>query len=129
MKVKSLAELKRTLKVGMQLKLVRHDLVAKGGLKVVGNLGTTTIKPKIFIGQVREVASATATHITLATPQPDGSLHPSYLDWPKANRFRPTENGFEIDLNDDGKFTEAMGYEFVQEEPCAAATNQHATVS
>ena len=106
----SLAAIKRKIRVGTKLKLVRHDWFAKGGLVVRGNLGTTVLKPKIEVGCVRPVTVVHATEIALT-----GEAGTSWLQWPKAYCVRDTPNGFEIDLRCDGTFAEVMGYEFVPE--------------
>ena len=100
----SLASIKRKLKVGTLLKLVRHDFLKP--FVVHGNLGQTVIQPKIFVGQVRPIALIQAKQIALKTDD-----HLSYLEWPKANCIRETPNGFEIDLDDTGKFEHIMAYE------------------
>lgn len=104
----SLANIKRNIKVGTLLKLVRHDWLRP--IVVNGNLGQTTIQPKITLDMVRPVRSVLSKGITLTT----GSDY-SILPWPKATSIRETANGFEIDLNQDGKFEAVMGYEFVKE--------------
>lgn len=104
----SLAVLKRKLTLGTQLKLVRHDWM-KTPLVVRGNLGDTIIQPKIFVGLVRPIAMIQSNQIALRTGK-----ELSYITWPKASSVRETENGFEIDLNDNGKFKDVMGYEIVK---------------
>lgn len=104
----SLASLKAKLKVGTLLKLVRHDFLK---LTVIyGNLGVTTLQPKLFIGQVRPIVRTQTNAIVLRSEQAD-----SWLNFPKAKYVRETPNGFEIDLNVDGPgdFKEVMAYEFV----------------
>jgi hypothetical protein len=113
--MKTLAELKRTIKVGTKLKLVRHDWFAKGGIVVHGNLGTTRLKPKYNVGCVRRVAVVHTTEIGIETFNPQGGSEYSWLQWPKAAHVRFTDNGFEIDLNGDGQFDQVMGYEFTEE--------------
>ena len=102
----SLASIKRKLKVGTLLKLIRHDFLKP--ITVEGNLGRTVIQPKIFIGQVRPIALIQAKQIALRTAD-----HLSYLNWPKANCIRETANGFEIDLYGTGKFEHIMAYEIL----------------
>lgn len=109
----SLAETKRRIVIGTQLKLVRHDWFTGGGMTVHGNLGTTVLKGRIEVGCIRTVSRVQTAQFALATPQPDGSVKDSWVQWPKASSFRVTANGFEIDLKHTGTFEEAMGYEFV----------------
>lgn len=106
----SLASIKRNIKVGTLLKLVRHDWFPNCTMTVHGNTGTTQLKGRIAIGQVRPVVLIQASQIALETPGSGAS----YLTWPKANCIRKTPNGFEIDLEMDGQFSKVMGYEFVQ---------------
>ena len=95
----SLASIKRSIKVGTLLKLVRHDWFPNG-------------KGSLAIGQVRPIVLIQASQITLETPGSNSGK--SYLTWPKANCIRETPNGFEIDLLDTGQFSKVIGYEFVQ---------------
>jgi hypothetical protein len=107
----SLTVLKRRIRVGMKLKLVRHD-----GLRPIvvrGNVGDTATEPKIQVGMVRSVCIVHRDEFALLTQLPDHT-EPSYITWPKASRVRDTERGFQIDLNDDGTFTAVMEYEFVE---------------
>jgi hypothetical protein len=107
----SLAAIKRRITVGTKLKLVRHDGLCP--IVVRGNLGNTVLPPKIHIGMVRDVCTVHSHEFALLTPIGD-RFEQSYVTWPKASRVRATQFGFEIDLNDDGQFTKAMGYEFVE---------------
>lgn len=107
----SLASIKRSIKVGTLLKMVRHDWFPNGIMTVHGNLGTSQLKGNT-LGVVRPVVLVQATQIALETP---GSGK-SFLTWPKANCLRETANGFEIDLDGTGKFEHIMGYEFVPQE-------------
>jgi hypothetical protein len=103
----TLAATKRTIKVGDQFKLVRHDWM---DTIIHGNTGTTVLKGRLRIGDIRAVSQVLTTKIAFRTE----SGSDSWLHWPKAQSFRPTANGFEIDLHDEGTFREAIGYEFVK---------------
>lgn len=115
--MKSLAELKRSIKVGTHLKLVRHDWLET---KVVGNLGTSVLKSRsLWVGLVRPVVLVQSNQIALETA---GTTYgKSFMNWPKASNIRFTERrlngnlieGFEIDLKADGKFSAVMAYEDV----------------
>jgi hypothetical protein len=124
--LKSLAELKRSIHNGSLLKMVRHDWFKGGAMTVHGNTGTSQLKGNL-LGVVRPVTLVQANQIALEKPiaigkgcwQGDGKK--SYLTWPKASNVRFTERndngvtvqGFEIDLNGDGKFSDIMAYEDV----------------
>lgn len=115
----SLAHIKRSIKVGTLLKLVRHDWLRT---IVRGNTGTEIITGPLHIGLVRPVTSINSVGFTLATVEHDGVVKNSHVNWPKSSAIRDTAcfghggfstYGFEIDLNGTGKFENVMGYEFV----------------
>lgn len=107
----SLASLKRSIRVGTLLKLVRHDWL---NLTVRGNTGTSTLTGPLYAGLVRPVVLVQSNQIALETPGSTSGR--SYITWPKADRVRETDKGFQIDLDGTGKFEQVMEYEFVPQE-------------
>lgn len=106
----TLAEMKRTIRVGTLLKLTRHEWLET---HVVGSLSTKVLKSgTLYIGLVRPVVLVQSNQIALRTEGSATGM--SYLTWPKAHSIRFVPNGFEIDLNQDGTFREIMAYEIVQ---------------
>jgi hypothetical protein len=93
----SFAELKRRLRVGVKLKLVRHDWARPGG--------------KLNVGDVREIAQVQSNAIAFATPLSDSGL--SWLYWGKADQYRIDECGFDVALNPNKGFEQIIRYEFV----------------
>lgn len=114
----SLASLKRSIKVGTVLKMVRHDWFPEGNMVVHGNLGSSQIKGKL-LGVERPVVLVQSSQIALQLGESK-----SFLTWPKANCIRETPKGFEIDLDGTGKFEHIMGYEIASTTPAEAATNE-----
>jgi hypothetical protein len=115
-KTMSLASLKHKIEVGTKLKLVRHDWLKP--LVVNGNLGQSVMKPNLAIGDVRMVIVKQGNAIAMKSLSPLlrvtlRTIIDYWLYWPEAKSVRETENGFEVDLEDTGKFKYAMGYEFV----------------
>jgi hypothetical protein len=109
----SLASLKRRIVVGTLLKLTRHDWFPNGSMTVNGNLGTTQLKGRVPLGTVRPVVEVQAGQIGIRTGTSEADYRTSYLQWPKASCLRETENGFDIDLNHNGRFEAVMSYEIV----------------
>jgi hypothetical protein len=61
---------------------------------------------------VRKVVVAQKPCVAFADPVIESPVY-SWLYWPKADKVRETENGFEVAMpEDDGSFTRTMRYEY-----------------
>ncbi len=102
----SLVSIKRRIRVGTALQMVRHDHPPV----VFSHETAEAVEKKkaafLRIFEVRTVALVQTNAIAFNSN--DGKL--SWLYWPKANCVRETAKGFEVAL-DDG-FTKLMAYEW-----------------
>lgn len=108
----SLAAIKRRVTVGSKLQVVRHDWPM---LRMHGETDEQYAAKRDAFFAVRTVVVARASEIGIAVERqgPDGQYQrTSWLDWPKADSIRETANGFEVDLNRNGKFEQVMQYEY-----------------
>jgi hypothetical protein len=101
----SLASIKRRVKVGSRLQVVRHDWPA---LRLHGQTDEEYTAKRAAFFAVREVVSVRGGEIGLRT----GEDRTSYLTWPKAGSIRETPKGFQVDLNGAGDFAAVMEYEY-----------------
>jgi len=102
----SLAAIKRRIRVGTALQMVRHDhpplVFSYETAEAIEQKKATFLR----MFEVRMVALVQTNAI--AFDSGDGKL--SWLYWPKANGVRETANGFEVALNDS--FSKLMAYEW-----------------
>lgn len=110
MNIKTLADLKRYLVVGVKLSMVKNDFRGRSASD--------------FLPWSREVVRVQTNGVWFIDPtgknqalKKDGTPRPSYLDFPKASNIRFDERGFSIIAHcqkDDGAIEEIgeMRYEF-----------------
>lgn len=101
--IKTVAELKRTIKPGMLIKTTFHAWP----------------ECQRHIGETTSIVRVMSTQFTIRRTNREGKLVESYLSFPKASEFVGTEKGF-ILLDEKGQ--KFMEYEFVPSEAEQLAT-------